>query len=74
MRRISAPIPGTFRVSRDTLNTVSVFLDLESLVMKLRRAPKGYPAPTAALKIPPSCNSRGPAFVYSRGPRPPCSI
>ena len=35
-------IPGTFRVSRDTLNTAAVFLDLESLVMKLRRAPKGY--------------------------------
>ena len=38
-------IPGTFRVSRDTLNTAAVFLDLESLVMKLRRAPKGYVPP-----------------------------
>lgn len=33
-------IPGTFRVSRDTLNTAAVFLDLESLVMKLRREPR----------------------------------
>ena len=38
-------IPGTFQVSRDTLNTAAVFLDLESLVMKLRRAPKGYVPP-----------------------------
>jgi hypothetical protein len=38
-------IPGTFRVSRDTLNTAAVFIDLESLVMKLRRAPKGYAGP-----------------------------
>lgn len=35
-------VPGTFQVSRDNLNTFAVFLDLESLVMHLRRAPRGY--------------------------------
>jgi hypothetical protein len=31
-------IPGTFRVSRDTLKSAAIFLDLDSLVMHLRRA------------------------------------
>jgi hypothetical protein len=32
-------IPGTFRVSRDTLPSVALFIDLESVVMHLRRVP-----------------------------------
>jgi hypothetical protein len=33
-------VPGTFRVSRDTLKSAAIFVDLESLVMHLRRAEK----------------------------------
>jgi hypothetical protein len=33
-------VPGTFRVSRDTLKTAAIFVDLESIVMHLRRADK----------------------------------
>ena len=72
-------IPGTFQVSRDTLNTSAVFLDLESLVMKLRRAPKDYVPASNGRKEKPeekssTCNLRGLVIVYARDRGPQCSI